>query len=64
MQKIVTLFDKPAGTTRNGIFGFGRAKNGTIPRSFARPIFCAVFDSRSSFFAPKPHGTARACYTG
>ena len=29
-------------------------------RSFTRPIFRAVFDSRSSFFAPKPHGNA--CY--
>ena len=31
-------------------------------RSFTRPSFCAVFDSRSSFFAPKPHGNA--CYAG
>lgn len=31
------------------------------PRSFTRPIFRAVFDSRSSFFAPKPYGNA--CYT-
>ena len=29
-------------------------------RSFTRPIFRAVFDSRSSFFAPKPH--RNACY--
>ena len=27
-----------------------------------RAIFCAVFDSRSSFFAPKSHGNA--CYAG
>ena len=26
------------------------------PCSFTYPIFRAVFDSRSSFFAPKPHG--------
>ena len=31
-------------------------------RSFTRAIFRAVFDSRSSFFAPKPHGNA--CYAG
>ena len=32
------------------------------PRSFARAIFRAVFDSSSSFFAPKPNGNA--CYRG
>ena len=32
------------------------------PRSFTSAIFRAVFDSRSLFFAPKPHGNA--CYTG
>ena len=32
------------------------------PRSFTYAIFRAVFDSRSSFFAPKPHGNT--CYTG
>ena len=32
------------------------------PRSFTYAIFRAVFDSRSSFFAPKPHGNA--CYVG
>ena len=32
------------------------------PRSFTCAIFRAVFDSRSSFFAPKPHGNA--CYAG
>ena len=30
--------------------------------SFTYAIFRAVFDSRSSFFAPKPHGNA--CYAG
>ena len=34
----------------------------TPPRSFTRTIFGTVFDSRSSFFARKPHGNA--CYTG
>ena len=32
------------------------------PRSFTYAIFRAVFDSRSSFFAPKPH--ENACYAG
>ena len=32
------------------------------PRSFTYAIFRAVFDSRSSFFAPKPQGNA--CYAG
>ena len=33
-----------------------------LPWSFTGAIFRAVFDSRSSFFAPKPHG--KACYAG
>ena len=37
---------------RNGILGFGRARNETR----------AILDSRSSFFAPKRHGNA--CYAG
>ena len=32
------------------------------PCSFTYAIFRAVFDSRSSLFAPKPHGNA--CYAG
>ena len=52
--------------TRNGIFGFGRARpylsSPLPPRSFNRTIFHAVFDSRFSFFAPKPQGNA--CYEG
>ena len=32
------------------------------PRSFTCVIFLAVFDSRSSFFSPKPH--RNACYAG
>ena len=47
--------------------GRGRKKTADKPppRSFTRPtrpIFRAVFDSRSSFFAPKLHGNA--CYAG
>ena len=45
---------------RNGVFGFDRARNRTRVKKCA--IFRAVFDSRSSFFAPKPHGNA--CYAG
>ena len=41
---------------RKGTFGFDRARNET------RAIFLAVFDSRSSFFSPKPH--RNACYAG
>jgi len=42
---------------RNGIVGFGRTRNEK------RAIFRAAFDSRSSLFAPKPHGNAcNACY--
>ena len=41
----------------NKDFGFGRARNGT-----SAIFHLAVFDSRSSFFAPKPHGNA--CYAG
>ena len=43
----------------NGILGFGRARNETRAK---RAIFLAVFDSRSSFSAPRPHGNA--CYAG
>ena len=32
------------------------------PRSFTYAVFRAIFDYRSSFFAPKPHGNA--CYAG
>jgi len=45
--------------------GRGRGRNLSSPlppRSFTGPIFHAVFDSRSSVFAPKPHG--KACYAG
>ena len=52
----------------NGIFGYGRAKNGTrasalFYSSHFRRIFSAFFDFRRfSFFAPKPHG--KVCYAG
>ena len=48
--------------------GEGEGKEGNLPffptppRSFTRAIFRAVFDFRSSFFAPKPHGNP--CYAG
>ena len=44
--------------------GFGRERNETRAKnSFTCTIFREVgFDSRSSFFAPKPHGNA--CYAG
>ena len=46
---------------RNGILGFGRTRNETRSkkwkRSFTYAIFRAVFDPRSSFFAPIPHET-------
>ena len=32
------------------------------PRSFTYAVFRAIFDYRSPFFAPKPHGNA--CYAG
>ena len=41
--------------------GRGRGRKET-PRYFTCTIFRAVFDSRSSFFAPKPNGNA--CYAG
>ena len=47
--------------------GEGEGKEGNLSsppplRSFTCAIFRAVFDFRSSFFAPKPHGNA--CYAG
>ena len=45
--------------------GRGRGRNLSSPpppRSFPTAIFRAVFDSRSSFFGPKPYG--KACYAG
>ena len=49
--------------------GRGRKERGSSsisspppPRSLTRAIFLAVFDTRSSFLVPKPHGNA--CYAG
>ena len=61
------------GSARNGTRtkkkkkrgGRGRGRNLSSPpppRSFPSAIFRAVFNSRSSFFGPKPHG--KACYAG
>ena len=54
----VSVWFRSKERPRNGILGFGRAKNETRAKKCA--IFRAVSDSRSSFFAPKPHGNA--CY--
>ena len=45
---------------RNEILGFGRARHET--RAIKCAILRALFDSGSSFFAPKPH--LNACYAG
>ena len=60
----VSIWFRSKERPRNGILGFGRARNETRakPRSFTCAIFRAVFDSRSSFFAAEPHGNA--CYAG
>ena len=43
--------------------GKGRKETSSPPpRSFTCATFLAVFDSRSSFFSPKPH--RNACYAG
>ena len=49
---------------REGNEGKVRVRVSSPPRlrSFTCAIFLAVFDSRSLFFAPKPHG--KACYAG
>ena len=55
---------------QNGIFDFGRERNGTRAnlsfhppaQSFTRAIFRAIFNSPSSFFASKQHW--KACYAG
>ena len=52
----VSVWFRSKERPRNGIVGFGRERNET------RAIFRAVFDSRSSYFAPKPNG--KACYAG
>ena len=52
----VSVWFRSKEIPRKGAFGFDRARNET------RAIFLAVFDSRSSFFSPKPH--RNACYAG
>ena len=62
----VSVWFRSKERPRKGILGFGRARNETRaksflsspppPCSFTYAIFRAVFDTRSSFFAPKPHG--------
>ena len=42
--------------------GGGEEGTALSSRSFTCAIFRVVFDSRPSFFAPKPHGNA--CYPG
>ena len=37
-------------------------KEGPLPALLLAPFYRVLFDSRSSFFAPKPHGNA--CYAG
>ena len=54
---------KVCGTQSRGLSASGSFLSSPPPaRSFTCAIFRAVFDSRSSFFAPKPHGNA--CYAG
>ena len=74
----VSVWFRSKERLRNGILGFGRARNETSAkkgkwreregvsflssppslRSFTCAIFRTVFDSHSSFFAPRPHGNA------
>ena len=56
----VSILFRSKERPRNGILGFLAARDMTSP--LTRAIFRAVFDSRSSFFAPKQHGNA--CYAG
>ena len=51
----VSVWFRSKERPRNGILGFGRERNET-------KFIGAILDSRSSFFAPKPHGNA--CYAG
>ena len=79
----VSVWFRSKERPRNGILGFGPARNETRakkmkvggggregrklssptpPSSLTGAIFRSVLDSRSSLFAPKPHGNA--CYAG
>ena len=56
----VSVWFRSKERPRNEILGFGRARNET--RAIKCAILRALFDSGSSFFAPKPH--LNACYAG
>ena len=74
----VSVWFRSKEIPRKGTVGFDRARNETRAkrgrwkgrketsspphRSFTCATFLAVFDSRSSFFSPKPH--RNACYAG
>ena len=61
----VSVWIRSKERPRNGIFGFGRARNETIAKKLLAlllALFFARSDSRSSFFASKPH--ENACYAG
>ena len=53
---------EPKKMKEGGGGGKGSFPPHLLPWYFTGAIFRAVFDSRSSFFAPKPHG--EACYAG
>ena len=64
----VSLCFRSKESPRNETFGFGRTRHGTRAKKWnwgrrgmvrvTCAIFRAVFDSRSSFFSPRPHGNA------
>ena len=56
----VSILFRSKERPRNGFLGFLAAREMTSP--LTRAILRAVFDSRSSFFAPKQH--ENACYAG
>ena len=56
----VSILFRSKERPRNGILGFLATREMTSP--LTRAIFRGVFDSCSSFFAPKQHGNA--CYAG
>ena len=57
--RLVSEQRKTRERPRKGTFGFDRARNETRATS---ATFLAVFDSRPSFFSPKPY--RNACYAG
>ena len=63
----VSVWFRSKEIPRKRTFGFDRARNETRAKKWKRgslacATFLAVFDSRSSFFSPKPH--RNACYAG